>query len=223
MPPEDAKQPDPEKRKAFVTSLASTFVASEKRQMAGEGRRDSAADESLRISRTPCATCWACRTAQIANQLPQDGEAYRFNKSAEALDVSFLTMQRFMSAADFAMRQAMAQKLDAAGEDDHEALCPRRALADTVLSAQRERHAAATGFRSPCWIRMRSRTSGSDARRVDAARTREREAVGKVVQHLQRFRRYGWSFRARGHRPLSRAARRLHDLGRRRRDRPLVL
>src|SRR5690348_5935926 len=38
MPPEDAKQPDPANRRAFVASLAQTFIASERRQMAGEGR-----------------------------------------------------------------------------------------------------------------------------------------------------------------------------------------
>lgn len=38
MPPEESKQPDPTKRAAFVASLADTFVASENRQMAGEGR-----------------------------------------------------------------------------------------------------------------------------------------------------------------------------------------
>ena len=38
MPPEEAKQPDPANRSAFVVSLAETCMSSEKRQMAGEGR-----------------------------------------------------------------------------------------------------------------------------------------------------------------------------------------
>ena len=38
MPPKDADQPDPTKRKAFVASMADTLIASETRQMAGEGR-----------------------------------------------------------------------------------------------------------------------------------------------------------------------------------------
>src|SRR3954454_15158245 len=111
MPPEDADQPDPAKRKVFLAELGRTFVASESRQMAGEGRAiqrrmnrfeyESALRDLLGIPE-----------AQIAGQLPQDGEAYRFNKSAEALDVSFLTMQRFISAADFAMRQAVSQQLN---------------------------------------------------------------------------------------------------------------
>src|SRR5207344_901471 len=38
-------------------------------------------------------------------------EAYRFNKSGEALDVSYLQMARFMDSADYALRQAMATGL----------------------------------------------------------------------------------------------------------------
>ena len=50
--------------------------------------------------------------AQIANRLPEDGEAHRFNKSGEALDVSYLQMARFMDSADYAMRLAMATHLE---------------------------------------------------------------------------------------------------------------
>ena len=50
--------------------------------------------------------------AQVANRLPEDGEAYRFNKSGEALDVSYVRMARFMDSANYAMRQAMATGLE---------------------------------------------------------------------------------------------------------------
>src|SRR5688572_27435363 len=38
MPPEDVKRPVDERREEFVAALAATFVASEKRLLAGEGR-----------------------------------------------------------------------------------------------------------------------------------------------------------------------------------------
>src|SRR3712207_8887451 len=38
--------------------------------------------------------------AQVAGRLPEDGEAYHFNKSAEALDVSYLQVARFMRSEE---------------------------------------------------------------------------------------------------------------------------
>src|SRR5690606_37880604 len=46
----------------------------------------------------------------VTEQLPEDGEAFRFNKVSAALDVSYVHMARYMSAADYAMRQAMSVK-----------------------------------------------------------------------------------------------------------------
>ena len=50
--------------------------------------------------------------AKVADRLPEDGEAHRFNKSGEALDVSYLTMERFVESADHALRLAMATGLE---------------------------------------------------------------------------------------------------------------
>src|SRR6185295_4530339 len=45
---------------------------------------------------------------QLRDSLPEDGEAYRFNKVGEALDMSHVQMARYLSAADYALRQVMA-------------------------------------------------------------------------------------------------------------------
>ena len=45
--------------------------------------------------------------AQVKDKLPLDGERHGFNKSGEALDVSFVQIERYLGAADYAMRQAM--------------------------------------------------------------------------------------------------------------------
>lgn len=193
MPPEEAKQPDPASRTAFVASLAETFTTAEKRQMAGEGRATR-----RRMNRheyeNALRDLLGVPTAQLANQLPQDGEAYRFNKSAEALDVSYLTMQRFISAADYAMREALSQKLN------------RPAKAVTKLYARDE----------PSLQRFRPAENGTlpdrlafpvlDAHAQQDVRlgrapltkpeTREREAIGKVASIFSDSGRYGWSFRA---------------------------
>jgi hypothetical protein len=44
--------------------------------------------------------------------LPEDGEAYRFNKIGDALDVSHVQMARYLSAADYALRQVMATQAE---------------------------------------------------------------------------------------------------------------
>src|SRR5204863_4386892 len=99
------------KREAFVAALADTFVASEQRQRAGEGRATQRRMNRLEYENA-LHDLLGVPMAQIAAQLPQDGEAHRYNKSAEALDVSFLTMQRFVSAGDFAMRTAIGKQLN---------------------------------------------------------------------------------------------------------------
>ena len=193
MPPEEAKQPDPANRKAFVASLADTFIASEKRQMAGEGRSTQRRMNRYEFE-DALRDLLGVPTAQLANQLPQDGEAYRFNKSAEALDVSYLTMQRFISAADFAMREAMSQKLT------------RPPKTVTKLYARDE----------PSLSRFRPAENGTlpdrlafpvldshaqqdvrlDRAPLTSPETREREAIGKVSSIFSDAGRYGWSFRA---------------------------
>src|SRR5213075_421982 len=112
MPPEDAKQqPDPATRALFVAGLADTCATSEMRRLGSEGRATQRRMNRLEYENA-LRDLLGIPMAQIASQLPQDGEAHRYNKSAEALDVSFLTMQRFVLAADFAMRTAISQKLN---------------------------------------------------------------------------------------------------------------
>src|SRR5206468_12329846 len=48
----------------------------------------------------------------IRDSLPEDGEANRFNKIGDALDVSHVQMARYMAAADYAVRQAMAPQAE---------------------------------------------------------------------------------------------------------------
>ena len=194
MPPENAKQPDPGARKSFVEILASTFVASEKQQMAGEGRA-----VQRRMNREEYENALrdllGIPMAQIANQLPQDGEAYRFNKSAEALDVSYLTMQRFISAADFAMRTAMSQQL----------VRPQKTI---VKLYARDEPSLTRSFRQSengtLTDRMSFPVLDSHAQQdvrlgrapLSSPSTREREAVGKTSSIFSDSGRYSWSFRA---------------------------
>ena len=110
MPPKDMPRPDAKKAADFVSGMSAMLSGSEEKAMAGEGR-----STQRRMNRYEYENALRdllhVPTAQIMNRLPQDGEAYRFNKSAEALDVSYVQMSRFMSSADYAMRMAMAEAL----------------------------------------------------------------------------------------------------------------
>ena len=155
----------------------------------------------------------------IKDKLPHDGEAYHYNKIGESLDVSHVQMARFMSAADYAMRQAMSAVLSG----------PNRPLAGCTPAMRfagfwpREKGDSA---RSAVVPSARFARSTGRARRPCAdfepgnARARGRR---QGFQHVQRCRRLQLEFSRTGRRPISLAFQRLHDLGRRRRNRPLVL
>src|SRR6185436_6891838 len=194
MPPEDAKQqPDAAKRASFVAALADTCTASEKRRLGGEGRATQRRMNRLEYENA-LRDLLGIPMAQIAAQLPQDGEAHRYNKSAEALDVSFLTMQRFVSAADFAMRTAISQQFN------------RPAKTVTKLYA-RDEPSLTRSFRQTENGTLSDRLSFPvlDSRAQQDVRlgraplsrpeTREREAVGKVSSIFSDAGRYSWSFR----------------------------
>jgi hypothetical protein len=111
MPPSGRPRPDAEQQKAFVEGLSQSIIEAEQAALAGEGRailRRFNRHEYENALRDLLGVPWA----QIANRLPEDGEAHRFNKSGAALDVSYLTMARFMDSADYAMRLAMATSFE---------------------------------------------------------------------------------------------------------------
>ena len=134
MPPSSRPRPDAARQKAFVEGLAKSIVAAERAALAGEGRatlRRLNRHEYENALRDLLGVPWA----QVANRLPEDGEAHRFNKSGEALDVSYLTMERFIDSANHALRLAMATGPGAAGEDHPQAVRPRRAKPAQLAAA----------------------------------------------------------------------------------------
>ena len=112
MPPkEKKKQPDPAELAAFIQSLSSTLTVAEKEAVAREGRatqRRLNGYEYENALRDLLSAPWL----QIKAQFPDDGEASRFNKIGDALDVSHVHLTRYMSAADYALREAMAVQFD---------------------------------------------------------------------------------------------------------------
>ncbi|MCP5515748.1 MAG: DUF1592 domain-containing protein [Verrucomicrobiales bacterium] len=107
MPPERKARPEAGETEAFVRSLGDALLAAGKTRVASEGRstqRRLNRYEYENALRDLLQAPWL----QIRDTLPEDGEAYRFNKVGEALDISHVQMARYLSAADHALRQVMA-------------------------------------------------------------------------------------------------------------------
>jgi hypothetical protein len=111
MPPRtrkpDKPRPEPAEAEAFTRSLAAALVAAEQAKLAAGGRATQRRlnryeyENALRdLLRAP----WL----QVKEALPEDGEAFRFNKVGDALDVSHVQMARYLGVADEALRQVMA-------------------------------------------------------------------------------------------------------------------
>ena len=161
MPPRGKARPDADRQAAFVEGLARSIVSAERAELAGEGRairRRLNRHEYENALHDLLGVPWA----QVASRLPEDGEAYHFNKSGEALDVSYVQIARFMDSADHAMRLAMAAHARAAGEGDPQAVCSRRAEPAQLVAA-RERDPAGPavvprpGFARPAGCSRRPR------------------------------------------------------------------
>jgi Protein of unknown function (DUF1592)/Protein of unknown function (DUF1588)/Protein of unknown function (DUF1585)/Protein of unknown function (DUF1587)/Protein of unknown function (DUF1595)/Planctomycete cytochrome C len=190
MPPSTRARPDVARQKSFVENLSKTIIAAERTALAGDGRamlRRLNRQEYENALRDLLDVPWA----QIAHRLPEDGEAYRYNKSGEALDVSYVQMARFMDSANYAMRLAMAtgmerpakttRKLYARDEPSLRNWWPREngtlpdRLSFPVLDSRAQPDVRAG--RAP----------------ATSTETREREAVGKVSSIFSDAGGYSWS------------------------------
>lgn len=110
MPPKKKPQPSKPEVTAFLDALSSPLIAADQARAAAEGRttwRRMNRYEYENTLRDLLDAPWL----QIKNRLPEDGEANRFNKSGDALDVSHVQMARYLSAADNALREVMASQL----------------------------------------------------------------------------------------------------------------
>jgi cytochrome c551/c552 len=108
MPPKGIPQrPDPAAQQAFLKTLTSSLTAAEQKATAAQGRvieRRLNAYEYENALRDLLRAPWL----QVKGLFPEDGEAYRFNKSSSALDVSHVHIARYMGAADYAIREMLS-------------------------------------------------------------------------------------------------------------------
>jgi hypothetical protein len=110
MPPKPMPRPPAELVTQFLDGLSAALTAYEHGITAERGRaglRRLNSYEYENSVRDLLNVPWV----QIKSKLPQDGEAWRYNKIGSALDVSHVQLSRYMSSADYALREAMSAKL----------------------------------------------------------------------------------------------------------------
>jgi hypothetical protein len=108
MPPKAVtKRPDPAEQQAFLAGLSNSIIAAERTVTATSGRATERRLNSYEYENA-LRDLFHAPWLQVKGQFPEDGEAYRFNKISNALDVSHVHVARYMSAADYAIRQAMS-------------------------------------------------------------------------------------------------------------------
>jgi mono/diheme cytochrome c family protein len=107
MPPAGAPALSTEERTAFLAGLSAALVRQEKETRAAAGRvvlRRLNRYEYENTLRELLGAPWL----QVRDGLPEDGIAYRFNKSGQALDVSHVQMARYLETAEQAIRATLA-------------------------------------------------------------------------------------------------------------------
>lgn len=192
MPPKKKDRPSKEDLAAFTHIVATSLTTAEKEGTVRDGRamqRRLNRYEYENALRDLLNVPWA----QVKDKLPHDGEAYRFNKSGQALDVSYVQMERYLNAADYAMRQAMSvaferpdtsvRKIyarDAIGQRYRPS--ENGTLSDRLMFPVLDSHAQPE-------VRAGREPNSSPG-------TREREAVGKVSSIFSDSGAYGWGFNA---------------------------
>src|SRR5688572_23453417 len=193
MPPKKRKErPAPADLAAFTHTVSSSLTTSEHEFTARNGRamqRRLNRYEYENALRDLLNVPWA----QVKDKLPHDGEAYRFNKSGEALDVSFVQMERYLTAADYAMRQAMAAAFERP-ETSVRRIYARDAIGQRYLP--RENGTLPDRLMFPV-LDSHAQPDVRFGRAPNSSpETREREAVGKVSSIFSDAGQYGWGFNA---------------------------
>ncbi len=104
MPPREKKRPVAAEQQAFVAGIAARLTAVDHAVTQRDGRatrRRLNRYEYENALRDLLDAPWL----QLKDRLPEDGVANGFNKIGDALDVSHVHMARYMSVADYALRE----------------------------------------------------------------------------------------------------------------------
>jgi len=111
MPPADSPRPPAADKEAFLNSLSGSLITAERGHNAADGRALARRMNRYEYENT-LRDLLALPYLRVKDFLPEDSLAFGSNKVGEALDVSYVQMARYMSAADYALRQALAPQAE---------------------------------------------------------------------------------------------------------------
>lgn len=107
MPPKKKSRPAAAELKGFTNYLSSALLSADLGRVANEGRATERRLNRYEYENT-LRDLLSLPFLEVKDFLPEDREAFGFNKVGQALDVSHVQMARYLTAADFALRQALA-------------------------------------------------------------------------------------------------------------------
>jgi hypothetical protein len=107
MPPKKKPRPPSSELRSFTNTLGSVLLIQDVSRIQKEGRATERRLNRYEYENT-VRDLLSLPYLEIKSFLPEDREAYGFNKVGEALDVSHVQMGRYLAAAEFALRQALA-------------------------------------------------------------------------------------------------------------------
>ncbi|MFO1447140.1 MAG: DUF1592 domain-containing protein [Opitutaceae bacterium] len=107
MPPKSRERPPPEDLSAFIDTLGAALLAEDSAVVAGQGRAVQRRLNRYEYEST-LRDLLSLPALNLRDSLPEDPSAHGYNKIGEALDVSHVQMARYLRAAEFALRAAIA-------------------------------------------------------------------------------------------------------------------
>jgi len=110
MPPKDKPRPDAAELRGFLGAIATPMIATDRARQAQEGRATWRRLNRYEYENT-LRDLFAAPWLNVKDMLPEDGEAFHFNKVGDALDMSHVQMARYLSTADFALRCLMVPQI----------------------------------------------------------------------------------------------------------------
>ena len=195
MPPKNKPRPAASDQAAFLKSLSADLVKAEEAAIRPSGRamkRRLNRYEYEATLRDLLNVPWI----QVKDRLPEDGEKYRFNKIGEALDVSYVQLSRYMTIADYAVRQAMSAQLEQPAPATNRYFA-REEFSLTGNFRPRENGTLPDRLSFPVLDAHAQPDVRAGRAPITTPETREREAVGRVSSIFSDAGGYSWSqFRA---------------------------
>ena len=111
MPPKKKARPDANQQSAYLGDLSALLLRQDAARIAAQGRtveRRMNRFEYENAVRDLLQAPWL----DLKEILPEDTEAFRFNKTGQALDVSHVQLQRYLTAAEEGLRSAFVSSVE---------------------------------------------------------------------------------------------------------------